>query len=54
MTMFEHPGRPGERICGVSLYRRFVHAAHRAGLPGLRFHDLRYSFGTQAIRESNI
>ena len=41
-------------ICGISLYRRFVSAAKRAGLPVLRFHDLRHSFGTQAIRACNI
>ena len=48
--MFEHEAKPGEPICGISLYRRFVSAAKRAGLPVLRFHDLRHSFGTQAIR----
>jgi integrase len=31
-----------------------VSAARRAGLPILRFHDLRHSFGTQAIRRVNI
>jgi integrase len=31
-----------------------VSAAKRAGLPVLRFHDLRHSFGTQAIRAFNI
>ena len=49
-----HDAKPGEPICGVSLYRRFVSAAKRAGLPVLRFHDLRHSFGTQAIRAFNI
>jgi integrase len=52
--VFEHDTKPGEPICGVSLYRRFVSAAKRAGLPVLRFHDLRHSFGTQAIRGFNI
>jgi integrase len=52
--VFEHDTTPGEPICGVSLYRRFVSAAKRAGLPILRFHDLRRSFGTQAIRAFNI
>jgi integrase len=52
--VFEHESKPGEPICGVSLYRRFVSAAKRAGLPVLRFHDLRHSFGTQAIRAFNI
>ena len=52
--VFVRDGKPGEPICGVSLYRRFVSAAQRAGLPVLRFHDLRHSFGTQAIRAFNI
>jgi integrase len=52
--VFEHEAKPGEPICGISLYRRFVSAAKRAGLPVLRFHDLRHSFGTQAIRAFNI
>jgi integrase len=52
--VFEHEAKPGEPICGTSLYRRFQSAAKRAGLPVLRFHDLRHSFGTQAIRVFNI
>ena len=52
--VFEHVDKPGQPICGVSPYRRFVSAASRAGLPVLRFHDLRHSFGTQAIRAFNI
>ncbi len=52
--VFEHEAKPGEPICGISLYRRFVSAAKRADLPILRFHDLRHSFGTQAIRAFNI
>jgi integrase len=52
--VFEHDGKLGEPICGTNLYRRFVSAARRAGLPILRFHDLRHSFGTQAIRRVNI
>jgi integrase len=52
--VFEHEAWQGEPICGISLYRRFVSAAKRAGLPVLRFHDLRHSFGTQAIRVFNI
>jgi integrase len=31
-----------------------VSASKRAELPVLRFHDLRHSFGTQAIRAFNI
>ena len=52
--VFEHEAKPGEPICGISLYRRFVSTAKRAGLPILRFHDLRHSFGTHAIRAFNI
>jgi integrase len=52
--VFEHELKPGEPICGSSLYRRFRNAARRAGLPALRFHDLRHSFGTHAIRAFNI
>jgi integrase len=52
--VFEHDTKPGEPICGSNLYRRFINAARRAELPILRFHDLRHSFGTQAIRRVNI
>ena len=50
MLVFEHDAKPGEPICGTGLYRRFLKAAKRAGLPVLRLHDLRHTFGTQAIR----
>jgi integrase len=50
MLVFEHDGKPGEPVCGTDLYRRFLKAAKRAGLPRLRLHDLRHTFGTQAIR----
>jgi integrase len=52
--VFEHPSKPGEPICGSNLYRRYIKAAERAGLPRISFHDLRHSFGTQAIRVFNI
>lgn len=32
--VFQSPSRPGEPICGSELYRRFVSACKRAGLPG--------------------
>ncbi len=50
--VFEHDTKPGGPIRGVSLYRRFVSAAKRAGLPVLRFHDLRHSFGTRRSARS--
>jgi integrase len=52
--VFDHEFRPGEPICGSDLYRRFLNAAKRAGLPRLAFHDLRHTFGTQAIRKFKI
>lgn len=52
--VFEHDAKPGEPICGTGLYRRFLSAAERAGLPRLRLHDLRHTFGTQAIRAFTI
>lgn len=54
MLVFEHPTKPGEPICGTSLYRRFISASKRAGLPRIRLHDLRHTFGTQAIRVLKI
>jgi integrase len=52
--VFQHEARSGEPICGVSLYRRFVSAAKRAGLPRITLHELRHTFGTQAIRRFKI
>ncbi|HWK26343.1 MAG TPA: site-specific integrase [Solirubrobacter sp.] len=44
----------GGPIDGAALYRRYVKAAEAAGLRRLRFHDLRHSFGTMAVREFPI
>jgi integrase len=52
--VFQRRSRPGEPICSSDLYRRFVRAAERAGLPRLSFHELRHTFGTQAIRMFKI
>lgn len=54
MLVFEHDSNPGEPICGISLYRRFMSAGKQADLPPIRLHDLRHTFGTQAIRVFRI
>jgi|GEM_PF-1864677 integrase len=54
MLVFEEEDNPGAPINGVNLYRRFLSAAKRAGLPRIRLHDLRHTFGTQAIRRFKI
>ena len=40
----------GTQLDGDALSRRFNRARDRAGLPKLRFHDLRHSFGSQLAR----
>lgn len=40
----------GDWIDRSALYRRYKAAQRRAGLRELRFHDLRHSFGTMAVR----
>jgi integrase len=40
----------GGRLDSWALRRRFYRAVKNAGLPPLRFHDLRHSFGTLAVR----
>jgi integrase len=52
--VFEHPEQPGEPLCGMMLYRHFKADLKRAGLPEIRFHDLRHSFGTQAAKRFPI
>jgi integrase len=48
------PQRGADALCGSALYRRFIEAADVAGLRRIRFHDLRHSFGTQAIQRFDI
>lgn len=48
------PERGAVAMCGSALYRRFIEAADCAGLRRIRFHDLRHSFGTQAIKKFDI
>jgi integrase len=48
------PERGADALCGSALYRRFIDAADRAGPRRIRFHDLRHSFGTQAIQRFDI
>jgi integrase len=43
------PGEKGGAMDGSALHRRYVRALQRAGVRRLRFHDLRHTFGTQAI-----
>jgi integrase len=44
------PGELGMYLDGSALRRRFVAACARAGLRPIRFHDLRHTFGTLAVR----
>ena len=44
------PGEHGTYLDGSALRRRFASAAERAGLRLIRFHDLRHTFGTLAVR----
>jgi integrase len=43
-------GPNGKQLDGDALSRRYNRARDRAGLPPLRFHDLRHSFGSQLAR----
>ena len=44
------PGEYGLYLDGSALRRRFAAAVERAGLRPIRFHDLRHTFGTLAVR----
>ena len=44
------PGETGGHLDGSALRRRFAAAQERAGLRRIRFHDLRHTFGTLAVR----
>ena len=44
------PGELGQYLDGSALRRRFMAASARAGLRPIRFHDLRHTFGTLAVR----
>jgi integrase len=46
-------GRGGEYLDGSALRRRFKRARDAAGLRPLRFHDLRHTFGSVAIRTAD-
>lgn len=43
-------GESGGHLCGWTVRRRYVAALKRAGLRQVRFHDLRYCFGSVAVR----
>jgi integrase len=44
------PGVAGNHLDHSALRRRYTRAREKAGLRSLRFHDLRHTFGTYAIR----
>jgi integrase len=51
------PARPGDgggAMDGSALYRRYKLAQAAATVRALRFHDLRHTFGTQAIAEVSV
>jgi integrase len=48
------PGEGGGYADPSALRRRYVQAVAAAGLPPLRFHDLRHTFGSLAINHASI
>jgi integrase len=56
LTDRDDPVFPGEGdwLDGSALRRRFVAACGRADLRVLRFHDLRHTFGSNAINRANL
>ena len=48
------PGQPGGHQDGAALRLRYKAALGRAGLRRLRFHDLRHTFGTLAVRRAEV
>src|SRR3954447_13154856 len=48
------PGQGDGWLDGSALRRRFVLACERAGLRVLRFHDLRHTFGSNAINKASL
>ena len=47
--IFPDPLRPGRPVDPGSGYRRLKEVLQQAGLPSLRFHDLRHTFATHAL-----
>jgi integrase len=48
------PGQTGGHLDGSALRRRYQHAQAAAKLQPIRFHDLRHTFGSLAIRTANV
>ena len=48
------PNEVGDHLDPYMLRRRYQSAVKRAGLPPLRFHDRRHTFGTLAIERASI
>jgi len=48
------PGTTGDHLDGSALRRRYKEAQTSAKLRPLRFHDLRHTFGSLAIRRASI